>query len=85
MKMAARFSPDGLPGDEHRHHGGLASAGGQFESQTHQLRIGVVVGVDQVLQEGLARLAGLRATSVSQIPVSTASTWQKNGRTPLKS
>ncbi len=33
----------------------------------------------------LPRLPSCGATSVSQIAVSTASTWQKNGRTPLNS
>ena len=39
----------------------------------------------EVLEEALARLADCGATSVSQMAVSTASTWQKNGRTPLNS
>ena len=51
---------DGLPGDDHRHDGGLAGAGGQLQGQTHQLRVGVVVGVGEVLEKPLAGLAQLR-------------------------
>ena len=48
---------DGLPGDEHGHDGGLAGAGGQLQRQAHQLGVGVVVGVGQVVEEALAGLA----------------------------
>ena len=74
---------DRLPGDQHGHDGGLAGAGGQLQRQPHQLRIGVVVGIGQMFEKALAGLADLGATSVSQMAVSTASTWQKNGRMPL--
>ena len=73
---------DGLPGDEHGHDGGLAGAGGQLERDAEQLRVGIAVGAGQVLEKLLADAASLGATSVSQIAVSTASIWQKNGRTP---
>ena len=38
----------------------------------------------EVFEEALAGLAEFGATSVSQMAVSTASIWQKNGRMPLK-
>ena len=76
---------DRLPGDQHRHDGRLARAGGELQREPHQLRVGVVVRVRQVLEEPLAAAVDCGATSVSQIAVSTASTWQKNGRTPLNS
>src|SRR5450432_118033 len=47
---------DGLPGDDHGHDRGLACAGSKLQGETDQLRVGVVVGVGEVLQEGLARL-----------------------------
>ena len=50
---------DGLPGDDHRHDGGLSDAGGEFEGEPEQFGIGVVIGVGQVIEEGLAGLAGL--------------------------
>ena len=76
---------DRLPGDEHRHDGGLAGAGRQLQREAHQLRVRLVVGGRQVLEQVACRAAECGATSVSQIAVSTASTWQKNGRTPLNS
>jgi hypothetical protein len=72
---------DRLPGDEHRHDGRLAGAGGELQREPHQFRIGVIVAAAGV-EQSFARLARCGATSVSQIAVSTASTWQKNGRTP---
>ena len=51
---------DGLPGDEHRHHRRLAGAGGQFQGQAHQLRIGLGVGIGQVLEESFAGLPAWR-------------------------
>ena len=45
---------DGLPGNEHRHDGGLASAGGELECEAHQVRIGFVIGVGQVIKEAFA-------------------------------
>ena len=59
---------DGLPGDEHGHDGGLAGAGGQLQRQAQQLRVGVVVGVGEVLEErACPALPMCGATSVSQM------------------
>ena len=57
LRVAHRV--DGLPGDEHRHDGGLAGAGRQLQREAHQLRIGVVVGVGQMFEKALARLSRL--------------------------
>jgi hypothetical protein len=78
--VGAPHGVDRLPRDQHGHDGGLARAGGQLQGQAHQLWVGVVVGVGQVLKKTFSVLV-LGATSVSQIAVSAASTWQKNGRT----
>ena len=43
-----------MPGNEHGHDGSLASAGGQFQRQSHECRVGVVVGIGQVFQERAA-------------------------------
>jgi hypothetical protein len=51
---------DRLPGDEHGHDGGLARARSQLQGETHQLGIGVGVGLLQMFEEALARLAELR-------------------------
>jgi hypothetical protein len=51
---------DVLPGNDHRHDGGLAGAGCEFQSQTHQFRIGAVVGVGEMFQKPLAGLTQLR-------------------------
>ncbi len=83
LAAGAADGVDRLPGDQHRHDGGLAGAGGQLQGETQQFGVGVVVGGGQVFEESLAVLR-LGATSVSQMAVSTASTWQKNGRTPVK-
>ena len=48
---------DRLPGDEHRHDGRLAGAGGELQREAHQFGVGVVVGVGQVFEEALAGLA----------------------------
>ena len=74
---------DRLPGDQHGHDGRLARAGGELQRETHQLRIGVLVGRRPDARGRACRACDCGATSVSQIAVSTASTWQKNGRTPL--
>ena len=75
---------DRLPGDEHRHDGGLARAGGQFQREAHQLRVGVADWHWRDVREIASRsFPCCGATSVSQMAVSTASTWQKNGRTSL--
>ena len=75
---------DRLPGDEHRHDGRLAGAGGHLQREADQFGVRVVVGVGEVLRGTFAGLPGWGATSVSQMSVSTASTWQKNGRMLLK-
>jgi len=49
---------DGLPGDEHGHDRGLARAGGQFQRQSHEFRVCVVVGVGKMLKKTAAGLAG---------------------------
>ena len=51
---------DGLPGDDHRHDGGLAGPGGQLQCQAHQFRIGVIVGVGEVFEKPLASVAAFR-------------------------
>ena len=50
---------DGLPCDDHGHDGGLAGAGGQLQGQARQLRVGVVVGVGEALEEAPSDLPGL--------------------------
>ena len=42
-----------------------------------------LLALAEMLEEALAAACRSGATSVSQIAVSTASIWQKNGRTPL--
>jgi len=44
---------DGLPRDDHGHDRRLARAGGQLERKSRQLRVGVLVGIVQVLQKAL--------------------------------
>ncbi|OGA37655.1 MAG: hypothetical protein A3G24_04370 [Betaproteobacteria bacterium RIFCSPLOWO2_12_FULL_62_13] len=58
--LRAPHRVDGLPGDEHRHDRGLAGAGGEFQCEAHELRVGVAVGVGQVFQKGIAYFAYLR-------------------------
>jgi hypothetical protein len=72
------------PGDEHGHDGGFPGAGGEFQSQPEQLRIGFVVGVLEVFEKRAAGLPSFGATSESQMATSTASIWQKKGRMVLK-
>jgi hypothetical protein len=74
---------DRLPSDEHGKDGGLASAGGEFQCEPHQLCVGVSFGRREMVKQALAVL-GLGCDSVSQFAVSTAATRQKKGRTPLK-
>ena len=54
-REAAALGPahrvDGLPGDQHRHDRGLAGPGRQLEGQPRQFRVGVVVGVGQMVEE----------------------------------
>ena len=45
---------DGLPGDQHGHHHGLAGARGELEREAQQPRIRLPTGVFQVLEEGPA-------------------------------
>src|SRR5579862_1860403 len=45
---------DGLPGDNHRHHGCLACAGSQFQGETREPRIGVIVSVGEMVKESRA-------------------------------
>ena len=47
---------DGLPGNQHGHYGGLARSCGQFEGQPHQLRVGVLVGGCEVVEQAFAVL-----------------------------
>ena len=83
--LAARAADgiDGLPRDEHRHDRGLARAGGELQREAHQFGIGVFVRCGKMLEHAFPG-GGCGATSVSQMAVSTASTWQKNGRTLAK-
>ena len=83
LAARAAHGVDRLPRDQHRHDGGLAGAGGELQGEAHKFGIGVLVGGGQMIEDALAALADWGATSVSQMAVSTASTWQKNGRTPL--
>ena len=52
---------DGLPGDEHRHDGGLARAGGELQREAHQFRVGVVVGIGEMFEKPFASLPDLRS------------------------
>ncbi len=45
---------DGLPGNEHGHDGGLAGSGGEFQRKTHELGVGVIIGIGQMIEETLA-------------------------------
>jgi hypothetical protein len=51
---------DRLPCDEHGHDGGLACAGGEFQREPHQLRIGVFIRRSEMIQHTFApvRLRG---------------------------
>ena len=60
LALRVAHGVDGLPGDQHGHHRGLAGAGGELERKPHQFRVGVVVGVGEVLEKALAGLADLR-------------------------
>jgi hypothetical protein len=70
---------DGLPGDQHGHDGGLASTRGQLEGHAEQVRVGHRGWRRPDAPKLLAGAPSLGATSVSQMAVSTASIWQKNG------
>jgi hypothetical protein len=45
---------DGLPRDEHRHHGRFACPCGELDRQPRKLWVGVVVGIGKMLNERLA-------------------------------
>ena len=63
VKVLAARAPHGvdrLPGDQHRHHGGLAGAGGELQREPHQLRVGVRVRRSQVVQEDACPACRLR-------------------------
>ena len=47
---------DRLPGDEHRHDGGLARAGGQLQREPHQFGVGVFVRCREMVEQALAVL-----------------------------
>ena len=49
-----RTRVDGLPGDQHRHDRGLAGAGRHLEGEARQVRVGLVVGVGQMVEEAPA-------------------------------
>ena len=48
---------DRLPGDEHRHHGGLPGAGGELQRQPRQTRIGPFAGGIDLIKKPAALLA----------------------------
>ena len=56
----AAYGVDGLPGDEHRHDGRLAGAGGELQREPRQLRVGVALAFARWSRNALARLAELR-------------------------
>ena len=56
LAAGAADGVDRLPGDQHRHDGRLAGAGGQLQGEAHEFGIGVVVGGGQVFKESLAAL-----------------------------
>ena len=45
---------DGLPGDDHRHDGSLAGAGGELQRHAQQLRVGVPAGAGEAIEDALA-------------------------------
>ena len=47
------YRVDRLPGDDHRHHGGLAGPGRELQGQPRQPRVGPGVGRFEVVEEGL--------------------------------
>jgi hypothetical protein len=54
LAVGATFGIDRLPGDEHRHDGRLARAGGELERESHQFGIGVMVGIGEVFKKTFA-------------------------------
>ena len=65
-----------LPGDDHRHDGGLARARRHLQGQAEELGVGLGIRWPGSRSRWACCRLG-RATSVSQISVSTASIWQK--------
>ena len=61
-RLAARVAHgiERMPGDQHRHHGGLARPGGHLEGEPHERRIRLLVGAQDVLPEFFGALAELR-------------------------
>jgi len=62
-KPLAAWPADGidrLPGDQHGHDGGLPGAGGEFQGKSQEFRIGVMVGIGQVVEKLPAGLAERR-------------------------
>ena len=84
--LAARVAHgvDRLPGDQHRHDGRLAGAGGHLHGEPHSSGLACSLAPWMCSQNFSVRLPSFGATSVSQMIVSTASTWQKKGRTILE-
>ena len=67
---------DGLPGDQHGHDGGLAAAGGHFQGGAGANQgLGCSLAASQPLSDSVVAALARRATSVSQMAVSTASTY----------
>ncbi len=58
LAARAAHGVDRLPGDQHRHDGGLARAGRQLQREPHQFGIGVLVGRGEMFENALAVLAG---------------------------
>src|SRR6202034_4715334 len=50
-----------LPGDDHRHYGRLPSAGCQFQGDTREAGIGVVIGIRWMFKESRAAFAEIRS------------------------
>ena len=48
---------DGLPGNQHGHDRCFSCAGGEFQSQAQQFRVGVVISIDKVFQKDFSGLA----------------------------
>ena len=47
---------DGLPGDQHRHNRGFSRACGQLQSEAHEFRVGIIVGIREVVQKAFPGL-----------------------------
>jgi len=66
-------------GDQHRHDRRLAGPGRELQRDAQQLWVRLLVGAPDVRPDFGARCCRSEATSASQIAVSIASIWQKNG------